>query len=60
VNGIQVVEKLLRKDEDLLQNLRSYYLTLKEEESLADKVLADIVVRRGKDGLEIRYIFVDP
>ena len=57
---IQVVEKLLRKDQYLLQNLRSHYLTLKEEESLADKVLEDIVVCRGKDGLEIRYMFADP
>lgn len=54
------MEKLLQKDQDLLQSLRSHYLTLKEEESLADKVLKDIVVHRGKNGLEVRYIFADP
>jgi hypothetical protein len=60
VNRIQVVEKLLPTDQDLLQNLRRQYLTLKENENLAHKVLKDIVVSRSNEGLEIRYVFEEP
>jgi hypothetical protein len=60
VNRIQVVEKLLPTDQDLLQNLRRQYLTLKENENLTHKVLKDIVVSRSNQGLEIRYVFEEP
>lgn len=54
---VEVVERFLRSDKDLMRNLRRKYLQLREDESLADKVLEDIIVGRTKEGLEIRYIF---
>jgi len=55
-----LIHKLPNNKGIILPEIRRHFARVQEEQGLKGRVLADIILRRTEEGLEVKYLFKEP